>query len=156
MTTILHYFICYIVEIYTYLMKAIHTKLNVEKQEFCIARIAAKGLRIPTPSIIHYDEESKIMQMSKINNCSVADFYGDADEQTPRYIYDQIRAIMTDLYEAGICYPDITGYNFIEDSNEKIWIIDFGHAYVKTPQQEDDPFVLQFMNGHNGWNPEFR
>ena len=53
-------------------------------------------------------------------------------------------------------YPDITGYNFLMDKNKNIWIIDFGNAYVKSPDDPDDPFVFDFINGRNGWNPEYK
>jgi len=50
-------------------------------------------------------------------------------------------------------YIDITGYNFIENDN-KLWIIDFGHATYNYPRKMDE-FVEKFLAGHNGWNPEF-
>ena len=49
-----------------------------------------------------------------------------------------------------------TGYNFLIDKKENIWIIDFGHSYVKSPDDEDDPFVVEFLNGKNGWNPNYK
>ena len=48
---------------------------------------------------------------------------------------------------------------FIEYEN-KLWIIDFEHAtfcdYSRNKSIECGGFIEKFMNGHNGWNPEFR
>ena len=141
-------------------MEDIFTKSNVEKNEFVLARLADKGLHIRTPSILSYDEETKVMKMSKMPFSNVADYYGDNDDETPISIYDKIREIIKKLYDSGICYPDITGYNFLQEEerneNVNIWVIDFGHAYAKSPDQLDDPFVMKFLNGYNGWNPNFK
>ena len=56
---------------------------------------------------------------------------------------------------SGLPEAFIIGEDFIEDDNENIWIIDFGHAYVIVPNETKDPFVVKFMNGYNGWNPDF-
>ena len=69
-------------------------------------------------------------------------------------IFNEIRDIVKNLYDNGVIYPDITGYNFIEWDN-KIWIFDFGDAYFKEGNI-DSLFVNKFILGHNGWNPDFR
>ena len=73
-------------------------------------------------------------------------------------VFKQIQDIILYLYTAGIEYPDITGYNFIE-YNDKIWIIDFGHATMISPGQQSEPndsFVKECMMGENTtWNPHF-
>jgi len=137
-------------------MNDLYIKEQVESNEYMIARIANQGLHIPTPEIIYYNSTCKVMIMTKIHQCSVADYYGDSDSETPDEVYIQIRKIIGDLLMAGISYPDITGYNFIEDNNGKVWIIDFGHAEVKAPNKMVDTFITKFLNGHNGWNPEFK
>ena len=45
-------------------------------------------------------------------------------------------------------------YYFIEHkSNGKIYILDFEHVtYV---DQGENDFVTKFLNGYDGWNPEF-
>ena len=53
-------------------------------------------------------------------------------------------------------YPDITGYNFMLDKGENLWIIDFEHAKCRDIQEPTDNFVLKFINGTNEWNPEFK
>lgn len=64
------------------------------------------------------------------------------------WLSSNITTISLALYNHGIVYPDITGYNFIE-SQGKIWIIDFEHAYTV------DPFVIQFIRERGEtWNPQ--
>ena len=79
--------------------------------------------------------------------------YGDSPKRIPKYIFDEIRIIIKSLYDHGIIYPDITGYNFIE-CDGKIWIVDFGHAYFKK-ENANDLFVTKFIKGHDRWNPHF-
>jgi|UniRef100_A0A6C0IQU7 tRNA A-37 threonylcarbamoyl transferase component Bud32 len=136
-------------------MQSHFSKDNVLRNEYVLThRLYNEG--IPCPDVISYDETSKTLVLTKINGMSIADFYGDSDEATPTIIFDQIRDIIKELFIKHICYPDITGYNFMIDENEKVWIIDFGHAYVVSPTKPMDEFVIKFMNGHNAWNPEFR
>lgn len=130
-------------------------KEDVSMNEYMLARLSDKVLHIPTPAIIDYDEDSKQMKMVKLDNMCIADYYGAEDSNTPEHIFENIRTIIKKLWESEIVYPDITGYNFIEDKGENVWIIDFGHAYVKKPSEKDNEFVQKFINGHNGWNPDF-
>ena len=99
-------------------MNDLYIKEQVESNEYMIARIAHQGLHIPTPEIIYYNYKSKVMLMTKIHQCCIADYYGDGDNNTPDEIYIKIRKIISDLLMAGISYPDITGYNFIEDKEK--------------------------------------
>jgi len=80
--------------------------------------------------------------------------YGESSSKISLDIFDEIRAIIQGLFEHGIIYPDITGYNFIEWDN-KIWIFDFGDAYFKKGNN-DNTFVNKFLLGYNGWNSVFR
>ena len=87
---------------------------------------------------------------------TVADMYGEESEDTPQHIYDRIRIILTELQGIRISYPDITSYNFMIDEEENVWIIDFGHANYIREGEEFDEFMQSFIEGHNGWNPDFR
>jgi tRNA A-37 threonylcarbamoyl transferase component Bud32 len=111
------------------------------------------------PKIISYDLHNKIMIMEKIPNDCISNMYGENDNDIDIEIYEEIRKIIKRLYDNEIEYSDITGYNFIEYQN-KIWIIDFEHAkfcdYSQNKSIESVGFIEKFMNGHNGWNPEFR
>jgi hypothetical protein len=75
------------------------------------------------------------MRTRKINALSVADMYGADFEKVPATIISQIRDIIKKLYQAGIIYPDITGYNFIQDSNDRVWIVDFEHCFYLNQNQ---------------------
>jgi len=88
-----------------------------------------------------------------VNYMNVADYYGEKDADITPELFQKIRKIIKTLYDNNVVYPDITGYNFIE-YKEKIWIIDFEHSNFKPLLQDD--FVVQFINGTNKWNPQFK
>jgi tRNA A-37 threonylcarbamoyl transferase component Bud32 len=95
--------------------------------------------------------------MKRINALSVSDQYGENFEDVPSHIITKIRDTIATLYTNGIEYPDITGYNFIyEEDADKLWIIDFEHASYNSCHKGYDPFILDFINGRNDWNPEFK
>ncbi len=132
------------------------TKLNVDLHEYNMHNYIVHLNILNVPKIINYDSKTKIMQMEKISGMSVADFYGESFESVPNSIISQIRKIIQILKLNNIIYPDITGYNFILDSDNNIWIIDFEHAKFGFVQSQSDNFVDNFIEGTNGWNPEFR
>lgn len=133
--------------------KQYYIKHNVSLKEYEMHKhVYSLGI-VNTPEILAYDKDTKIMLMKRINHMNVADFYGDKDIDTSPELFQKIRDIIKTLYENNIVYPDITGYNFIEYNNE-IWIIDFEHSNFK-PLLKDD-FVLEFINGANKWNPQFK
>ena len=111
------------------------------------------------PKIISYDLHNRILIMEKIPSDCISNIYGENDNDIDIEMYEKIRKIIKRLYDNEIEYPDITGYNFIEYQN-KIWIIDFEHAkfcdHSQNKSIESGGFIEKFMNGHNGWNPEFR
>ncbi len=132
------------------------TKLNVDLHEYNMHNYIVHLNILNVPKIINYDSKTKIMQMEKISGMSVADFYGESFESVPNSIISQIRKIIQILKLNNIIYPDITGYNFILDSDSNIWIIDFEHAKFGFVQSQSDNFVDNFIEGTNGWNPEFK
>jgi hypothetical protein len=75
----------------------------------------------------------------------------------PDWIWKEIQRILTILYEReGIEYIDITGYNFIQETDtNKIWIIDFGDAYYTIPERPINWFLKEILDGGKGWNPDF-
>lgn len=126
------------------------------------------------PKLYDYDKDKKILKTQRINGLSVADLYGEKFENAPTNVVKQIRNIITYLYNIGIIYPDITGYNFIEDKNSHIWIVDFEHCFyinhyiIKKNEQlisiDDDikdkdehiDFVNKFcFKNEESWNPYF-
>ena len=125
-----------------------YTKYNVKKHEYNMHKYVYNLHIVNMPKIISYDEKEQIMVMEKINNMNISDYYGEKSHNVPTHIFKEIRHIIKTLYNNDIQYPDITGYNFI-DCDNKIWIIDFEHATFISP------FVVDFINGTNSWNPEF-
>jgi len=94
--------------------------------------------------------------MENLDEMCISDKYGDDPKNVPKIIWDQIRTIIKILYhQEGIEYIDITGYNFIE-KNGKVYIIDFGDAIYSKPMIEINWFLDKFLNGYNGWNPDFK
>ena len=91
--------------------------------------------------------------MVRVGTMSVSDYYGETADKISDEMFSNIRNIIQTLYDHDVLYIDITGYNFIENDN-KLWIIDFGHATYNYPRKMDE-FVEKFLEGHNGWNPEF-
>ena len=106
------------------------------------------------PKPIDYNESTNTFTMQRIPEMNISDMYGESSKKISKKIFNEIRDIVKNLYDNGVIYPDITGYNFIEWDN-KIWIFDFGDAYFKEGNI-DSLFVNKFILGHNGWNPDFR
>ena len=111
-----------------------------------------------TPEIFDvsfYDDECVIV-MENLEELCLADKYGDLAEHIPVEYWKQIRSILSTLFEEeGIEYIDITPYNFIEKDN-KIYIIDFGDAYYTHKSKKVNWFLKEVLDGHNGWNPDFK
>ena len=133
-------------------------KKNVSLQEYMMYLYVCNlntNHVINIPKIYSYDEKNKILQTQRIPNESIAFNYGEKPSKCPKHLLDEIRKTITTLYNNGIEYPDITGYNFIE-YKDKIWIIDFEHAkHIDAPDKKTDPFVKKFINGSKKWNPLF-
>ena len=102
------------------------------------------------PHIIDYNIENNSLITEKIPNMSISNYYGEKFSDIPIRVAQGIRAIIKKLYDNGVYYNDITGYNFIEWHDE-IWIVDVEHASLDKTACE--PFIEKLINGHNGWNP---
>jgi len=94
------------------------------------------------------------ISMEHLDEMCLADMYTDNPDNIPDIIWDKIREIIKILYDEGIEYIDITGYNFIEKNNN-IYIIDFGDARYTKKAVKINWFLEKFLNGYNGWNPDF-
>jgi tRNA A-37 threonylcarbamoyl transferase component Bud32 len=104
-------------------------------------------------------ENSVVLCMDRLGSGCLADKYGDDEKEIPKWMWKEITRILVTLFEReGIEYIDITPYNFIE-TNGKIHIIDFGHAYYTPKDGGGKPknwFLRKFLEGEVGWNPDFR
>ena len=130
-----------------------YVKQNVSLHEYKMHKHVYDLGIVNIPEIINYNEYTKELTLRKIDNMNISDCYGDTPRKVGRDLLDNIREIIKTLYDNNIIYPDITGYNFIEYEN-KLWIIDFEHAYFKTKQK--NLFVERFLKGSNRWNPLFK
>jgi tRNA A-37 threonylcarbamoyl transferase component Bud32 len=106
-------------------------KENVSPKEYRIYKYLDNLNFKFIPKLYDYDKITCTLRTQKINGLSISDYYGESFEEIPRPIINQIRNIITQLYNIGIVYPDITGYNFIEDNKGAIWIVDFEHCFYK-------------------------
>jgi len=97
--------------------------------------------------------------MEKINGMSVADMYGENPLDIPVNIFENIRQILYILKEHKLDYIDITGYNFLIDDKEKLYIIDFEHCIDREVHIKNNDgkswFLNEFLSGVNIWNPDF-
>jgi len=109
------------------------------------------------PQIHHADGD--LIQMEAIKGHCLADLYTDDPKKVPDWIWDEIHRILAILFEReGIEYVDITSYNFIQENDtNKIWIIDFGHAYYTKSSDGDAEnwFLREILEGEKSWNPDF-
>ena len=121
------------------------------KKEADLQQIASKYGFAPKV----YSVTDSEIHMEDLQNMCIADMYGDDPKDIPDYIWKSIRFILYTLYhQAGIEYIDITPYNFIE-KDKKVYIIDFGHAMYKAERPQMNWFLKEFIEGTNGWNPDF-
>jgi tRNA A-37 threonylcarbamoyl transferase component Bud32 len=130
-----------------------YTKENVSLCEYKIHKYVYNLNIVNIPKIKSYNKKTKQMKMVRVGTMSLSDYYGETEEHISDELFARIRNIIQTLYDHDILYIDITGYNFIENDN-KLWIIDFEHATYNHPRETDE-FVEKFLEGHNGWNPEF-
>jgi len=134
-------------------MSYIFTKVVSSKLELELQNIASTYKFAPEI----YKIEGETVYMKKIDGFCLADLYTDDPTMVPDWIWKEIQRILAVLYEReGIEYIDITGYNFVQETGtNKIWIIDFGHAYYTTLETPVNWFLQEVLDGEKGWNPDF-
>lgn len=104
-----------------------YTKFDVDESEYLMYKRIQNLNIVNIPKLIWYDNTLKIMTTELIESLNIADQYTDDAELVPDNIYQSIVNTIQILYNNGIVFPDITGYNFIYH-DAKLWIIDFEHA----------------------------
>jgi len=128
-------------------------KISLEAE---LQRIASKYKFCPEIYDVAYSTDKAFITMENLNEMCIADKYGEDPSKLPETYWNQIREILkTLLYEEGIEYIDITPYNFIE-KEDKIYIIDFGHAYYTNKKKNINWFLQELLDGSNSWNPDFK
>ena len=133
-----------------------YVKQDVNHREYFMQKYVYNLDIVKIPEIIEYNDESKIMVMKKVGNHNLSDNYGEDAMDVPDELFSQVVKIVRNLVLHNIEYPDLTGYNFVEDSEGKVWIIDFGHSSLMSTKQIDNIHIQNICNGYKKWNPEFR
>lgn len=109
-----------------------------------------------SPKIIDVQNAGDVTRiyMENLEEEPLSGKYGDDPDDIPDWIWDEIRGMVSILFEEeGIEYRDITPYNFIE-KDEKVFMIDFGDA--KYTDGEPNWFLAEFLEGENSWNPDYK
>jgi len=133
-----------------------YVKQNVNHREYFMQKYIYNLGIVNLPEIIEYNDESKIMVMKKVGKHNLSDQYGENAADVPKELFDQVIKIVRTLVLHNIEYPDLTGYNFVEDSDGAVWIIDFEHSSMMTSKQVNNIHIQNICNGYKIWNPEFR
>jgi tRNA A-37 threonylcarbamoyl transferase component Bud32 len=133
-----------------------YIKNGVELHEYKMHKYVYNLGIVNVPKIIHYNKKTKVMAMNKIIGDNLSNIYGENEEDIEPEIFDRVREIIGTLARHNIEYPDITGYNFILDNNNKLWIVDFEHSKYNMDYNKMDEFINYFLEGNNEWNPEFK
>jgi RIO-like serine/threonine protein kinase len=132
-----------------------YVKHNVNHREYFMQKYVYELDIVNVPEIVEYNYVSKIMVMYKIGKHNLSDHYGENATDVPDKLFDQVVRIVRTLVLYNIKYPDLTGYNFIEDCNGKVGIIDFEHSSLMTSKQITNIHIQNICNGCKVWNPEF-
>lgn len=137
-----------------------YVKRNVNHKEYFMQKYVYQLNIVNIPEIIEYNEDTKIMVMKKVGNYignnNLSDTYGENADDVPTEVFDQVIKIVRNLVLHNIEYPDLTGYNFIEDDDGKVWIIDFEHSSLMTTTLVNNIHIQNICNGYKKWNPEFK
>ena len=136
-----------------------HNEYFIQNWTFALLKSLSKtkegNMNIHVPKILHYDHDKKILTMQKIHGDNLSNIYGEDIKEVPIKLINIIRTLINLMNYYFIEYIDITGYNFMLDKNDNLWIIDFEHAKCRNKNDVPDPFLLKFINGKLSWNPEF-
>ena len=105
----------------------------------------------PCPRVISYLEQNGkyYLIMKKIDGQTIADRYGEEPNSVPNHIWEQIHLIVYVLFYHNIHYIDVSSYNFLVDNNDRVYIIDFGHA----KEIVVDDFLKDCLVNTKAWNP---
>jgi len=148
-------------------MTNLFIKENVNENEYFIhewvyyliknnSKSKENHINIKVPKIYNYDSENKRLSMQMIYGDNLSNIYGEDIKNVPKKLINIIQKTINLMNSYLVEYPDITGYNFMLDKSENLWIIDFEHAKCRDIKEPTDDFVLKFINGSNEWNPEFK
>ena len=122
----------------------------------CYSLLKDTNINIHIPKIISYNADTNRIVLERVDGDNLSNIYGESITGVPINIITIIRQFLRFLCERGIDYVDVTGYNFMFDVDENIWIIDFEHAQIRTEHETPNEFLTMFIDGELSWNPDFR
>ena len=128
-----------------------YVKNNVSEHEYNMQKHVYDLGIVNVPKILYYCAQTQRMAMNRVGKMSISDMYGEDAKLVPDDIFKTISSIIQLLIKHNIVYPDLTGYNFVEDTNGEIWIIDFEHASLN----EHINSILSVCSGNKIWNANF-
>ena len=133
-------------------------KHNVEHHEFLMHHYIYHLKILNVPKIYEYDSIQKILVMESINGENLSHNWGENASDVPTELFQKVIDIVRTLVKHQILYPDLTGYNFVQDSETygKIWIIDFEHSSFMKSKEINNIHLLNIYNGNQIWNPDFK
>ena len=133
-------------------------KHNVEHHEFLMHHYIYHLKILNVPKIYEYDSIQKILVMESINGENLSHNWGEKASDVPPELFQKVIDIVRILVKHQILYPDLTGYNFVQDSKTygKIWIIDFEHSSFMKSKEINNIHLLNIYNGNQIWNPDFK
>ena len=123
------------------------------KAEAQLQNISARLEFSPYVLSVSEKEHFSIIRMERVDGVSLADKYGENPSKIPNWIWNKIRYMLACLLDNRVEYVDITPYNFMELQDD-IKIIDFGDA--KYSDGDINWFLVEFLDGLNEWNPDFK
>ena len=135
-----------------------YVKTGVAHHEYFMQQYVYNMNIVNVPRIMAYDETTRTMAMERVGKNNLSHNYGEDATDVPDDIFNKVVRIVRTLVLHGISYPDLTGYNFVEDvsTNGKLWIIDFEHATMITPTVITNEHICNICNGVQKWNPDFK
>ena len=133
-----------------------YVKQNVNHREYFMQKYIYNLDIVNIPEIIEYNSDSKIMVMKKVGKDNLSYTYGEDADDIPNELFSQVVKIVRTLVLHNIEYPDLTGYNFVEDIDGTVWIIDFEHSSMMTSKLVNNIHIQNICNGDKTWNPEFK
>ena len=118
----------------------------------------ASGIPVPIIYTYTFSHGVGVLWMERLPGMNLADWYGE--NGVPEAAFESVRALVRQMANAGIDYPDLTGYNFmatyLDNEVDRVWVVDFEHARRVPGEEQCCDFVRDFLAGHNGWNPDFQ
>lgn len=135
---------------------AFYIKQDVVDIEYFMHKYVYSLGIVNMPEVVHYCSATRTMVMRRITGDTLSNRYGEDATSVPDEAFYQVIQIVRSLVLGGIQYPDLTGYNFIEDDEGVVWIIDFEHSRLMLGKERVSDPMSTICNAQKVWNEDFR